>query len=508
MKYNAILFAIIFFGCASATKQNERAEQPGGEKYRPQFHFSPPAQWMNDPNGMVYYEGEYHLFYQHYPDSSVWGPMHWGHAVSPDMVHWQHLPIALYPDSLGYIFSGSAVIDKDNTSGFGTEENPAMIAIFTYSDPIGAKAGRNDFQTQGIAYSLDKGRTWVKYEGNPVLESPGIADFRDPKVIWNESTGKWVMVLAVKDKVSIYSSADLKTWEFESDFGSDLGAHGGVWECPDLFPLTNENGETKWVMLVSINPGAPNGGSATQYFVGDFDGSSFTPDDSVTRWMDYGTDNYAGVTWSDVPESDGRRLLIGWMNNWQYANTIPTKGWRGANTVPRELKLDGMSLKSVPVKELASLRKEAVKFDMQKEEWELPASLMEIELEVNASEGEQFQVVFSNDQGEEVVIELAPGELSVDRSGAGVDDFNGGFAKIHKAPLISAPEQVKIYLDLSSVEIFVNDGATVMTELVFPDKPYNKLQVKGDKSMVSGITGHVLTSIWRKDSQQETQVGL
>jgi beta-fructofuranosidase/levanase/fructan beta-fructosidase len=287
MKYLAIFF-LLLFGCVAKKKDQLTVSENFTEKHRPQYHFTPPSQWMNDPNGMVYYEGEYHLFYQYYPDSNVWGPMHWGHAISKDMISWEHLPIALYPDDLGYIFSGSAVVDWKNTSGLGTEENPPLIAIFTYHDPKGWESGAIDFQTQGMAFSLDKGRTWTKYENNPVLPNPGIADFRDPKVTWHEPSQKWIMTLAVWDHVSFYSSPNLIDWEKESDFGLEWGSHAGVWECPDLFEMRVEGSEEKrWVLLVSINPGGPQGGSATQYFIGDFDGTFFTLDSSFIN--DLGT---------------------------------------------------------------------------------------------------------------------------------------------------------------------------------------------------------------------------
>ena len=254
------------------------------EQHRPQFHFSPESKWMNDPNGMVYYDGEYHLFYQYYPDSTVWGPMHWGHAVSRDLVHWEHLPTALYPDSLGYIFSGSALVDWNNTSGFGKDGQPPLIAIFTHHDPVGEKAGRNDFQYQSIAYSNDKGRTWTKYEGNPVVPNPGIRDFRDPKVIWDKDSEQWIMVFAAWDHVKFYASPNLKDWTHLSDFGKAWGSHAGVWECPDLFPMQVEGSATqKWVLLLSINPGSVNGGSGTQYFVGDFDGKDFVLDPEFAK---------------------------------------------------------------------------------------------------------------------------------------------------------------------------------------------------------------------------------
>ncbi len=238
------------------------------EQHRPQFHFSPESNWMNDPNGMVIYDDVYHLFYQYFPDSTVWGPMHWGHAISDDLFHWEHLPVALYPDSLGYIFSGSAVVDYKNTSGLGTNENPPMVAIFTHHDPVGADENDCDFQYQSIAYSLDQGNSWVKYEGNPVVPNEEcIKDFRDPKVIWTKDFEKWIMVLAAGDHVKFYSSKDLRNWEHESDWGKEIGAHGGVWECPDFFHLKDsESQERRWVLICSLNPGGPNVWHAVFYW--------------------------------------------------------------------------------------------------------------------------------------------------------------------------------------------------------------------------------------------------
>jgi fructan beta-fructosidase len=325
---------VLLVGCLVLAAISSKAQKATNAKlyhepYRPQVHFSPKTMWVNDPNGMVYYKGTYHLFFQHYPKATVWGPMHWGHAVSKDLIHWKQMPIALYPDKLGYIFSGSVVVDENNTSGFGTKSKPAMVAIFTHHDPKGEKSGSSVFQNQSIAYSLDEGTTWTKYTGNPVLKNPGIKDFRDPKVFWYAAGNKWVMSLATKDRITFYSSPNLKDWKKESDFGQMLGAHGGVWECPDLFPL-KLNGKEYWVLLVSINPGGPNGGSATQYFVGHFDGKTFTPSSNQTKWIDYGPDNYAGVTWGNT---GNRKIFLGWMGNWFYANDVPTLKWRNAMTI-------------------------------------------------------------------------------------------------------------------------------------------------------------------------------
>ncbi|MBK8504111.1 MAG: glycoside hydrolase family 32 protein [Saprospiraceae bacterium] len=324
-----LYIAISLFGCMNGseteTKQGVNAVVSYQEAHRPQYHFTPEKMWMNDPNGMVYYEGEYHLFYQYYPDSTVWGPMHWGHAISKDLIHWEHLPIALYPDSLGYIFSGGAVIDWKNTSGLGTPSQPPMVAFFTYHNAEIAKAGGIEVESQAIAYSLDKGRSWTKFPGNPVIKNPGIKDFRDPNVIWHEGSNQWVLVLAASDRLHIYNSPNLRDWNLASEFGEKDGNHDGVWECPDLFPLQID-GQEKWVLLQNISPGHPNGGSGTQYFIGDFDGKVFKNDNppAMSLWLDYGKDNYAGVTWSDAPNKGGQRTFIGWMSNWQYAQQVPT----------------------------------------------------------------------------------------------------------------------------------------------------------------------------------------
>jgi len=449
------------------------------EAFRPQFHFTPKTGWMNDPNGLVYYEGEYHLFYQHYPDSTVWGPMHWGHAVSEDLIHWEHLPIALFPDSLGYIFSGSAVVDWKNTSGLGSTENPPLVAIFTYHDMEGERASKIDFQTQGIAYSLDKGRTWTKYDHNPVLANPGIRDFRDPKVAWNEVSNQWVMTLAVKDHIEFYASPDLKKWSKLSEFGKSIGAHGGVWECPDLFPLIDEADNTQWVLLVSINPGGPQGGSATHYFVGGFDGKNFTPQDTLIRWIDYGADNYAGVTWSDIPATDGRRLFIGWMSNWQYANVVPTKAWRSATTLPREVVLNQkdqiFELKFKPVAEIKSIV-QTPKFFTGDASLESPLSLIEFNVDAGS---QNFTLTLSNDKAEKVIISATDGLFSVDRTASGITNFSDVFPAVNKMSVRDVQiRNIKVYLDLASIEIFINDGERVMTEIVFPETPYNKIKLE------------------------------
>lgn len=447
------------------------------EEFRPSYHFTPESGWMNDPNGLIYLDGEYHLFYQHYPDSTVWGPMHWGHAVSTDLINWESLPIALYPDSLGYIFSGSAVLDAENSSGLGTAETPPMVAIFTYHNAEEANTSSNTFQSQAIAISLDKGRSWEKYEGNPVLPNPGIRDFRDPKVsqITNpDGSRSWIMTLAVLDQINFYTSPDLKNWALLGEFGKTIGAHGGVWECPDLLPFKTPAGESKWVLLVSINPGGPQSGSATQYFIGAFKNGQFTPDDTMIRWLDYGPDNYAGVTWSNLPTAQNRTLFIGWMSNWLYANVVPTKAWRSAMTVPRELSLfdvDGtLLLKSAPADELEKLRSE--EYEVDKQTSELPSEAVEITANVNS---DSFSITFSNELEESLVISKENGLVSIDRRNAGKSDFQRDFAAIHSAPMSWEAKDIRIFLDASSIELFVNDGELVMTSILFPSSPLKSL---------------------------------
>ena len=468
--------------------QSSYAQQLYREIHRPQIHFSPREKWVNDPNGMVYHNGIYHLFFQYYPDSTVWGPMHWGHATSKDLIHWQQQPIALYPDSLGYIFSGSAVADKNNTSGFGKNGRTPLVAIFTHHDPKGEKEGRNNFQNQSIAYSLDDGKTWTKYAGNPVLKNPGITDFRDPKVIWYEPQKKWIMTLATKDRITFYSSANLKDWTKESEFGKELGAHGGVWECPDLFSL-DDNGKKVWVLIVNLNPGGPNGGSATQYFMGDFNGNRFTPIDSNTRWLDYGPDEYAGITWSNT---GNRKIFLGWMSNWMYANVVPTVTWRNAMTIPRELKLKRIGkeiyVASEPVAELNLISSKPVtwqnvqvnnSFDVTKKtgNTSFPGRL-----DLTLEKPDDFTVILSNDAGEEVIIgyDKQQQQYYIDRTKSGKTGFQKDFAGRHIASRIGkkAMMDLSLIIDVSSVELFADGGLTVMTEIFFPTEPFKHIRIQ------------------------------
>ncbi len=486
------------------------------ESHRPRYHFSPPSKWMNDPNGMVFYNRMYHLFYQYYPADIVWGPMHWGHAVSYDMIHWEHLPIALYPDKLGYIFSGSAVADVQNTAGFKNGAETPLVAIFSYHDPIAEKQGQLDYQTQGIAYSNDGGHSWLKYAGNPVLKNPGLKDFRDPKVIWYEPAQAWVMALAAGDKILFYRSSNLKDWTHTGEFGETYGAHGGVWECPDLFELPVEGSDvSKWVLLVSINPGGPNGGSVTQYFIGDFDGQTFISDYPATAilWLDFGTDNYAGVTWSNVPAQDGRRLFLGWMSNWNYAQLVPTERWRSAMTVPRTLHLglspQGIRLFSKPVRELEKLRDQKFNFAaakvmdvLQLSGIQLPTYEMFIEFDLQQTTAQAFGVTLFNSKGEKVKIgyEVASAQFYIDRSAAGKTDFSDNFVEQQWAPRLSDHAVLKWHLlvDVASVELFADDGATVMTAIFFPHEDFNQINIFSNTgvTMMQSAEAWTLKSSW------------
>jgi len=509
-----VILSIVFVSCVdknndktTVTIEDSEAQLNYHEPYRNQFHFSPAQKWMNDPNGLVYHNGVYHLFYQYYPDDIVWGPMHWGHAVSKDLVRWEHKPIALFPDKHGLIFSGSAVVDSENTSGFGTKENPPLVAIFTYHLMAGEKAGRTDFQTQGIAYSLDNGDTWTKYEGNPVIGNDGIKDFRDPKVFWHAETEQWVMALVAGDHVKLYHSKDLKNWQLASEFGRTPGAHGGVWECPDLFPLkvTGED-EEKWVMLVSINPGAPNGGSGTQYFVGDFDGTTFTPT-QAHDWIDYGRDNYAGVTYNNTP--NGERVFIGWMSNWQYARDTPTEVWRSSMTLPRGLSLhkesEGYILKNYPVASIKSLRSESSNSPEVSNDGQLSFEdneLQQSDITFEANLSQALTVRYQNKVGEDVSIVFDPlqKEITFDRKNSGETKFSEEFApSIQKQSYIPKNElvEIRILMDASSIEVYVDKGRNVFTNQLFPSEPYNELKIQGEaSSTIENFTSHNLTSIW------------
>lgn len=478
------------------------------EPHRPQMHFSPKTGWMNDPNGMVYFNNQYHLFYQYYPDSTVWGPMHWGHAISKNLVHWQHKPIALYPDSLGYIFSGSAVADVNNTSGFGKNGKTPLVAIFTHHNPKGERAGKNTYENQSLAYSLDDGKTWTKYAGNPVLDNPGIRDFRDPKVSWYSAAKKWIMTLATSDHITFYSSPNLKKWTKESELGKEIGAHGGVWECPDLFSLTY-NGEKIWVLIVNLNPGGPNGGSATQYFTGRFNGNKFTPFDTDTKWLDYGPDEYAGITWSNTGD---RKIFLGWMSNWQYANIVPTGKWRSATTVPRDLGIEKVGSKylvtSKPVKELDVINQKPVKMtDISAGNYNLTQKTGRlngpVKLQITSDKIEDFSLVLSNTKDEKVMIgyDKAANNYFIDRTQSGKVDFEKGFAARDTAPRFSNKNNldVTLIIDNASVELFADKGLSVMTSIFFPTENYSQITLQSSNNFhIKTLEITKLKSIWRQ----------
>lgn len=501
------LILITLLAACSSTKKSASPSSSYNEPHRPQIHFSPATGWMNDPNGMVYHNGTYHLFYQHYPDSTVWGPMHWGHATSKDLVHWEHQPIALYPDTLGYIFSGSAVADVNNTSGFGKDGKAPLVAIFTHHDPKGAKAGSGTHENQSIAYSLDDGKTWTKYANNPVLKNPGIKDFRDPKVMWFEAGKKWIMTLATLDRITFYSSPDLKNWTKESEFGKEVGAHGGVWECPDLFAL-NYNGQQVWILIVNLNPGGPNGGSATQYFTGQFDGNKFTPYQTDTRWIDYGPDEYAGVTWANTGD---RKIFLGWMSNWQYANVVPTHPWRSAMTVPRDLGIEKIGEKflvtSKPVDELNTLIETSTGVDnVDASNYNLTDKVGKVEgpykIQLSADKIETFSFTFSNTLGEQVVLgyDKASNNYYIDRTKSGKVDFEKGFARRLIAPRVLNKESLDLTLiiDNASIELFADNGTTVMTGIFFPNQQYSNIQIQSpDRFTIKSLQFARLKSIWR-----------
>jgi len=513
--YILFIFLVAFFfvtsiSCKKNIKKNDTESIASFEEnweevlYRPNFHFTPKANWMNDPNGMFYLNGKYHLYFQYFPDGNVWGPMHWGHAISENMITWEEQPIALYPDDLGLIFSGSAVVDKNNTSGFGKDGISPIVAIYTYHNMKGKKDGDIDFQTQAIAYSLDEGMTWIKHDKNPVISNPGIKDFRDPKVTWDDKTNKWIMALAAGDRVMFYSSTNLKGWNLESEFGKAIGQHGGLWECPDLFPIKiNGTDKTKWVLIVSINPAAPNGGSGTQYFIGDFDGNKFTLDvDFNTQlqtqkaaWLDFGRDNYAGVTWSNIPKEDGRKLFIGWMSNWEYARDVPTETWRSAMTVSRELKLKKMGDKYVlvsnPITELykfvsKTIIKDTLVVEKQKtiiSRNEVDLSRLSVELEINNLTENKYTFLFHNKFGDSLSFGLDNIEKNyfVNRQKSGKVDFSDKFANIiSEAKKISPSNtlRVRALIDKTSIEVFYNEGETIMTEIFFPNEPFETLSME------------------------------
>ena len=449
------------FTCWKNIKTAESFDTTNHEQYRPLYHHTPAYGWMNDPNGMFFKDGVWHLYFQHNPYGSQWENMTWGHSTSTDLIHWTFQGDPVQPDAWGAIFSGSSVVDKNNTAGFG--EN-AIVALYT-------SAGEN--QTQSMAYSTDNGKTFTKYDGNPIITS-NVPDFRDPHMFWNEDIKKWNMILAAGQQMNIYSSDNLKDWKFESSFGAEYGSHGGVWECPDLMKMkVRGTDKEKWMLVCNINPGGPSGGSATQYFVGDFDGHKFTCESKpeVTKWMDYGKDHYATVTFDNAP--NGRHVALAWMSNWQYANQVPTMQYRSANSIPRDLGLfeyKGNTYCSVtPSEEITAARSKKPSKSLSE------ACEMVVNLKGDAT------ITLSNSKGEKVVMTYKAKDerFSMDRTLSGKTDFSSDFAAITTAPVYGKMNKLRIFIDKSSIEVFDNDGKMAMTNLVFPTKPYDKVTIKG-----------------------------
>ena len=446
------------FVCWKDIKATNVFDSKNREKFRSIYHHTPVYGWMNDPNGMFYKDGVWHLYYQYNPYGSQWENMTWAHSTSTDLIHWKNHGEVIQPDALGTIFSGSSVVDKENTAGFGKD---AVVAFYTSAGAA---------QTQSIAYSTDNGETFKKYVNNPILTSD-VPDFRDPNVFWNEEVKQWNLILAAGQQMNIYSSKNLKDWKYESSFGEGYGNHGGVWECPDLLKMGD-----KWVLICNINPGGPFGGSATQYFVGSFDGHKFTCESKpeVTKWMDYGKDHYATVSFSNAP--DGRIVVLPWMSNWQYANQVPTQQFRSANGLPRDLGLysyngeDYVSVKPSPEVFAAFEKKPSGRLQ--------PAAYIEVtNIKSNAS------IVLSNDKGERVtmVYDGKNSTFSMDRTESGVTDFHSDFKAKTVAPTNGVIKSMQIFIDRCSIEAFDTEGKVAMTNLVFPSKPYDKIIVKGCK---------------------------
>ena len=452
--------AINDFTCWKRMDYSDSFDVKNVEKHRPTYHHTPAYGWMNDPNGMFFKDGVWHLYFQYNPYGSYWENMSWGHSTSTDLIHWEQQPTALVGDGLGTIFSGSCVVDKENTAGFGAN---AVVAFYT-------SAGER--QTQSMAYSTDGGKTFTKYANNPVLTSEA-PDFRDPKVFWNAEAGFWNMILAVGQEMQIFSSANLKDWTFESSFGRQYGNHGGVWECPDLMKMPVEGtDQSKWMLICNINPGGPFGGSATQYFVGTFDGHTFQCESApeVTKWMDYGKDHYATVTFSDAP--DNRKVAIAWMSNWQYANQVPTKQFRSANSIARDLGLfeyKGETYCSVrPAKEMDAVRGEVLK--QPSERCEIVITLRgEAEITLRNAKGERVTMTYNPDEEHFYMNRLQSGDVS----------FSDNFPTITVAPTYGKLKQLRLFVDKCSIEALDADGKMAMTNLVFPSEPYNKLTIKG-----------------------------
>ncbi|OQW33020.1 MAG: hypothetical protein A4E19_06635 [Nitrospira sp. SG-bin1] len=480
-------------------------------KARPAYHFTPPANWMNDPNGLVYVDGEYHLFYQHNPNQLAWGSIHWGHAVSADLIHWSDLPAALVPDPvLGMPFSGSAVVDGERVSGLcGYKTAECVLAVFTH---------HGQAQVQSVAVSHDRARTFTQYSSNPVLPNPGLIDFRDPKVFFHKATERWIMVLAAGDRVMLYSSVNLTAWSHLSTIGPNRLLGSDLLECPDMFelPVSNEPGVSRWVLKIDNNPGGRYGGSGSRYLVGDFDGRHFTPLTSA-QWVDFGADFYAAQSFSNLPTTDRRHIWLAWMNNWAYARLLPTGSWRGAMTVPREVGLirteeSGYLLTQRPVIELQNLREAAPKVDLADRMMEAPGipldelvgDALEIDMTFAPGTAREIGLVVRRGSAEQTKVgyDAVQGTLFVDRSRSGFSLLNQSFPARHETSLGLDPTglvRLTVLLDRSSVEVFSGDGRAVITDVVLasPTSLESLLYVEGGSAHLRSLRAWVLRNTLR-----------
>ena len=476
-----------------------RAQAPQyDQQYRPQVHFSPQHNWTNDPNGLVYFDGEYHLFFQYNPSGDQWGHMSWGHAVSTDLLHWKELPVAIAEDKDGMIFTGSVVVDRENTSGFCKQGHACLVAVYT----VHAQIAGGVRQTQNIAYSVDRGRTWTRYAKNPVLDLQ-MADFRDPSVSWNEATKRWVMAVSLpkEHKVRFYGSKDLKDWSLLSDFGP-AGDVAGDWECPDLLAIPGDSGKgSTWALKVGLNPGAPQGGSGEQYFLGDFDGTRFTAAETAGAhgWTNYGKDDYCAISFNGLPKTD-KPVLLGWMSNWEYASKLPTSPWRGQMSLPRRLSFikdsAGLALKQEPV--TAALRGKSFAIAASKTSGESAKVPYEAMFHFTATKSDEFGVrLYSDDEHwTDVGFDLKKHVFYIDRTKSGLE-IGPGFMKRTEAPLVPGrPYDLHLVVDRSSVEAFAQEGTIAMTDLIFPQAPQSKIVIFPEGSEKVGGTGWELHSIW------------
>lgn len=523
-KIHCFFLAMLLFSACGLGSHSESSTL-FHEKYRPQIHFSPMENWMSAPTGLVYFENEYHLFYP-YDTKGGWGKTtHWGHAVSSDMINWKHLPIALFPDSLGAIHTGSVVVDADNRSGFGTSSNPPLVAVFTYHNYDAEAKGEIMVETLGLAFSLDKGKSWVKYAYNPVLTNPGVREFKDPKIVWHQVTKQWVMTLVNKGRIQFYTSTNLREWSFASDFGKELGDMEEMWESPDLFELSTGNDkEKKWVLIVNINFGSTNDW-ATGYFTGDFDGVNFVPDQTIPLILDYGKDNYGGSTFNNTP--DGRRVMMAWMNNWQYAADVPTQIWKCAATFPKELRLEENNgkylLAAQPIDEIRKCYGQQIhmkNIDITQNIHEegildltsaIPFSLLPLEITIQFETDKREQIGFAekfgirlrNEEGEFISVGYDNFNhlFYIDRTHSVDEAFSEDFAGIHSLKYsISGLTTIdmRLIFDTSSLELFALGGKAVLTDTFYPTSVFSRMELFSENGTVSvnRLSIKQLKSIW------------